>query len=217
MNKKEIIQKTADYVKSQLEGESSGHDWWHIYRVWNNAKLIAREEKCDKFIVKLGALLHDIGDPKFHDGDQAVGPKLARKFLKGLGVEEDIIKHVQNIVEKISFTQHVKDAHAETLEAQVVQDADRLDAIGAIGIARAFATGAKFNEIFYDPDVEPGEYISIVKNRTKVHTVINHFYEKLLLLKNLMNTKTGKKIAEARHDYMKKYLDQFFAEWNGKK
>lgn len=220
MNKKTIITKVANVVKQKLEGESSGHDWWHIYRVWKMAKHIGKEEDADMFVVELTALLHDIADWKFNGGDDAVGQKMNRKILSEYGTPEDVINHVCEIIFTMSFKGADVKSQIRTLEGKIVQDADRLDAIGAIGIARAFASGAKFNEVFHDPTVPVPKYKSaeeyINAKGEKGRTTINHFYEKLLLLKDRMNTQTAKRIAEKRHRFMKEYLDKFFQEWEGK-
>ncbi|NTV41569.1 MAG: HD domain-containing protein [Candidatus Moranbacteria bacterium] len=220
MNKQEIIEKTAEYARETLEGESSGHDWWHVYRVWKMAQHIGQKEKAGMFVVELAALLHDIADWKSHDGDETVGAKVSRIWLEKQGVDENIISHVCEIVKEISFKGAKVENKINTIEGMVVQDADRLDAMGAMGISRAFMTGAKFNELPYDPNIVPLEYADkneyIQANKKNGRTVINHFYEKLLLLKDLMNTKTGKEIAQSRHVFMENFLKEFFDEWEGK-
>ena len=220
MNKEYIIKQTQEYVRKTLGGEGSGHDWWHIYRVWKNAIFIGQREGIDLFIVQLAALLHDIADWKFHAGDDSVGPKLAKEWLEKLQIEENISSHVSQIIREISFKGEGVKSQMGTKEGMVVQDADRLDAMGAIGIARVFATGAKFNETLYDPAIPVPKYESakeyIKAKGEKGRTVINHFYEKLLLLKDLMNTKTAKNIADKRHKFMKQFLERFFQEWEGK-
>ncbi|MBA3064551.1 HD domain-containing protein, partial [Candidatus Woesearchaeota archaeon] len=188
MNQNEIIKRTADYVKSKLDGEGSGHDWWHIYRVWKTAIEIGKKESADLFVVQLAALLHDIADWKFHSGDDSVGPKLAREWLEKLDVDENIISHVCKIIKQVSFKGAGVKSKIKTKEGMVVQDADRLDALGAIGIARAFAyCGHKGREI-YNPDIKPEKHESFEQYKKSKGTTINHFYEKLLLLKDLMNT-----------------------------
>ena len=216
MSQKEIIQKTEEFVKNTLDGTESGHGWWHIYRVWQMAKHIAQAEKVDLFVVELGALLHDIADSKFHDGDEEIGPKKAREFLATIGLEGEIIEHVASIVGNISFKGEKHVQPFKSPELDVVQDADRLDAIGAIGIARVFSFGGHKNREMYDPEIKP--QVNMTKDEYKKAgiTSINHFYEKLLLLKDRMNTETGKKIAAARHEYMENYLKQFYAEWEGR-
>jgi uncharacterized protein len=219
INRKRILIKTEKHVRDKLKKEGSGHDWWHIHRVRNVALYIARREKADLFIVELGAVLHDIADYKFHGGDSTVGPRIASEWLLSLDADIETINHIRHIVEHVSFKGAAVKSRMRTLEGKVVQDADRLDAIGAIGIARAFAYGGyKKNQLLYDPNGRTKKYrrFSEYKRKSTAST-IHHFYEKLLLLKDLMNTKTGKKLAEHRHAFMKKYLDRFFQEWEGKR
>jgi uncharacterized protein len=220
MSEESIIKQTEEHVKKTLENESSGHDWWHVYRVWRMALKIAKGEKnVDLFVIQLAALLHDISDWKFNRGDESIGPKLARKWLEESGIEENTILHVCEIIKEVSFKGAKAKSRIRTKEGMIVQDADRLDAMGAIGISRVFVMGAKFNEIIYDPRIDVPKYKNadeyIKAKGKKGRTVINHFYEKLLLLKDLMNTRTGRKIAEKRHKFMKIYLDKFFEEWEG--
>jgi len=215
MNKEEIIQKTVDYVKDKLSGEGSGHDWWHVYRVWKNAQHISKSEKVDLFVVQLSALLHDIADWKFHDGDEMAGARVSREWLVGLNVGTEIIDHVCDIIATSSFKGAGVKSEMKTIEGKVLQDADRLDAIGAIGIARTFAYGGSKGRLMYDPNIKPEFHTSAKAYGTNVAPTINHFYEKLLLLKDLMNTETARKIAEGRHVYMEGYLKQFYAEWEG--
>ena len=212
-----LIEKTKGFVKQQLQGAEGGHDWFHIERVYNNALLIAKGEKCDPVVVQLGALLHDIADSKFHDGDETVGPETARKFLQQENVSETIIDQVVGIIENISFKGGNFDKKFSSVELDIVQDADRLDALGAIGIARTFNYGGFKNRALYDPDIQPN--LNMTKEEYKASTAptVNHFYEKLLLLKDRMNTPTGKQLAEERHRYMEDFLSQFYAEWNGEK
>jgi uncharacterized protein len=216
MNKVKTIERVAEKARKDLENEGSGHDWWHVYRVWSMAKRIAKEESANSFIVELAALLHDIGDWKFHHGDDTVGPRMARRILSKQGVPEEIIEHVCEIISTMPFKGARVKAKIKTLEGKVVQDADRLDAVGAIGIARAFAYGGSKNRPIYNPNQKP------VLHRTKEEylrsesSTINHFYEKLLLLKARMNTRTAKRIAKERHKFMEKYLRRFFGEWNGR-
>lgn len=216
MDKKEVIGAVAKEVRKRLEGEPTGHDWWHAYRVWQMAKRIGREERADMFVVEVSALLHDIADYKFNHGDHSLGPRVAGEILKSFGVADDIVSHVKSVIEACSFLKDEEGKLKKTIEAKVVQDADRLDALGAIGIARAFATGAKFGEIFHDPQIKATAYNPHLKNRKGAHTVINHFYEKLLIIKSLMNTKTAKRIAARRHKFLEIYLDKFFKEWEGR-
>tara|TARA_R110002073_G_scaffold108336_9_gene243647 strand:+ start:79287 stop:79943 length:657 start_codon:yes stop_codon:yes gene_type:complete len=218
MNKEHIIKKTIQFVKETLEGAEGGHDWFHIQRVYNNAKLIAKDENVDEFIVSLGALLHDIADAKFYDGDESVGPKKARVFLENQQVDEDIIIHVENIIKYISFKSSLSTGKKfRSPELDVIQDADRLDAIGAIGIARCFNYGGFKNRVLYDPEIAPNLNMSKEEYKKSSSPTINHFYEKLLLLKDKMNTKTGMQIASDRHIYMEAFLQQFYDEWNGEK
>lgn len=216
-----IIQKTANYVKETLQNDASGHDWWHIYRVWKTAQTIAKHyPNADHLVIELTALLHDIADWKNHDGDFDIGPKTAEIWLSQFNsITTAQIKDIKHNIKNISF----KGANAEiitlSLEGQIVQDADRLDAIGAIGIARTFAFGGNRGHLLHDPNVKPIENeseTSYVKGN-KVHTTINHFYEKLLLLKERFNTKKGKELALERHNFMKSFLNQFYNEWDGKK
>ena len=216
MDKKIVIKKTANYAREKLEGEGSGHDWWHVYRVWKTAVHIGKEEKADLFTVQLAALLHDIADWKFNSGDETVGPKTARKWLEAVHVTEEDISHICEIIKDLSFKGAGVKTRMRTKEGMIVQDADRLDAIGAIGIARCFATGAKFNREVYNPNEKPGFHRTFEQYKNAKSSSINHFYEKLLLLKDLMNTKTGRKIAEGRHKFMERYLDRFYKEWEGK-
>ncbi|TPE43142.1 HD domain-containing protein [Pontibacter mangrovi] len=211
----ETIEKAAAYVRALLSGEGSGHDWWHILRVWNNAKHIARQEEADLYVVELAALLHDIGDHKFHNGDETVGPRMAREWMEQHQVEPDTIVHVCRIIAELSFKGAGTSSAMPTLEGQVVQDADRLDAIGAIGIARTFAYGGHKGREIYNPDIQPIMHESFQAYKTSAAPTINHFYEKLLLLKDRMHTKTAKAIADQRHQYMEGFLSQFYAEWNG--
>ena len=218
MNTKQIIQNTITFVKETLKGAEGGHDWFHIERVYKNALLIGKDENVDILIVSLGALLHDIADAKFYDGDETVGPKLARKFLENQKVTEEIIVHIENIIQFISFkTSLSKGEKFTSPELEVIQDADRLDAIGAIGIARCFNYGGFKNRALYDPEIAPNLNMTKEEYKKSTAPTINHFYEKLLLLKDKMNTKTGKEIALERHNYMKTFLDQFYIEWNGLK
>ncbi len=212
-----IIDKTILFVKEKLKNAEGGHDWFHIERVYKNSLLIAREEDCDIMVVKLGALLHDIADSKFNDGDESVGPKTARTFLESENVSKEIIVHVINIIENISFKGGNFKKKFNSKELEIVQDADRLDAIGAIGIARCFNYGGFKNRALYNPAISPNLSMSKEEYKNSEAPTLNHFYEKLLLLKDKMNTTSGKKIAEARHQYMQNFLSQFYAEWEGEK
>jgi len=215
MNKETVIQKTIDFVKEVLSEAEGGHDWWHIYRVWKLSKHIAQTENVDMFIVELGALLHDIADSKFHDGDEEIGPRKAREFLSSLNVEENIIIHVENIISNISFKGGNHTQKFKSLELDVIQDADRLDAVGAIGIARTFNYGGHKNREIYNPEIKPNLNMSKEEYKNSNAPTLNHFYEKLLLLKDRMNTNTGKSMAEHRHRFMEQFLDEFYKEWNG--
>ncbi len=215
MQQQALIDTTADYVKSQLEGEGSGHDWWHIFRVWNNARYIASQEQgADQLTVELAALLHDIGDHKFHDGDETVGPRMVRAWLEQQSVSEDLIQSVCGIVEQLSFKGAGTSSAMPTLEGRIVQDADRLDAIGAIGIARTFAYGGHKNRELYNPAIPPVLHDDFAAYKSSTAPTVNHFYEKLLLLKDRMHTPTARALAEKRHRYMEAFLEQFYAEWN---
>ena len=211
----QIINNTIRFVKNQLAHAEGGHDWFHIERVYKNALLIAEEEECDLTVVKLAALLHDIADSKFHGGDESVGPKTARTFLESQNVKEDIILHVIAIIENISFKGGNFEKKFNSKELEIVQDADRLDAIGAIGIARTFNYGGFKNRPLYNPNIQPNLNMNKDEYKNSESPTLNHFYEKLLLLKDKMNTETGKKIAQKRHDFMVTFLSQFYAEWDG--
>lgn len=215
---KDLIKKTEAMVRVKFENEGSGHDWWHIYRVWQLSKVIAAKEKnVNLLVVELGALLHDIADWKFHDDEEA-GMKTTQTWLRENGADPKLIDKVAHIVRHVSFKGGVATNHMESLEGKIVQDADRLDAIGAIGVARTFAFGGHISRPLYDPNISPKHYhdFETFKKTLKGNTTINHFYEKLLLLKDRMNTKTGKQMALRRHRFMEMYLKEFYSEWNGK-
>ena len=212
-----LIDNTILFVKQKLENAEGGHDWFHIERVYKNALLIAQNEICNLEIVQLGALLHDIADSKFNNGDETVGSKVAREFLESQKTSEEIINHVINIIENISFKGGNFENKSTSKELQIVQDADRLDAIGAIGIARTFNYGGFKNRALYNPAIAPNLHMTKEEYKNSEAPTLNHFYEKLLLLKDKMNTETGKKIALERHQYMENFLSQFYAEWEGKK
>jgi len=217
MTNSSLIEKTKDFVREQLKGAEGGHDWFHTLRVYNNTILISKSENVNKLIVALGALLHDIADSKFHDGDETIGPKKAREFLFKHNVDGLIIEHVVNIIENISFKKSLESkVKFKTLELDIIQDADRLDAIGAIGIARCFNYGGFKNRKLFDPAIKPNLKMTKAEYKKSTAPTINHFYEKLLLLKNKMNTKTGRQLAEKRHQFMETFLNQFYAEWDGK-
>jgi uncharacterized protein len=217
MNNQELIQSTIAFVKEKLRDAEGGHDWFHIQRVYNNALHIGKAEQCDLTVVQLGALLHDIADSKFHNGDESVGPETARIFLESHNVDETTIAHVVKIIENVSFKggNFAKDFHSKELE--VVQDADRLDAIGAIGVARAFNYGGFRGRALYDPEIVPNLNMTKDEYKKSAGPTLNHFYEKLLLLKEKMNTDAGKRIADERHRFMEQFIEQFYAEWNGEK
>lgn len=217
MTHQELISTTIAFVKEQLKGAEGGHDWFHIERVHKNALLIAKDEDCALLVVELGALLHDIADSKFHNGDETVGPKTARDFLEKQHVAEDVILHVVNIIENISYKGGNFERQFSSTELDVVQDADRLDALGAIGIARTFNYGGFKNRTLYDPEIKPNLNMSKAEYKKSDSPTLNHFYEKLLLLKDKMNTDSGKKIAAQRHQYMEDFLAQFYGEWEGKR
>ena len=215
MNKQQIIENTITYVKETLENAEGGHDWFHIERVYKNSLLIAKNEEVDEFVVSLGALLHDIADSKFHNGDETIGPKVAAEFLQSQQIDANVIEHVVQIINNISFKGGKVARTFSSIELDVVQDADRLDALGAIGIARTFNYGGFKNRAIYNPSIAPD--LNMTKEEYKKSTApsINHFYEKLLLLKDKMNTETGKQLAQQRHEYMKQFLAQFYNECNG--
>lgn len=212
-----LNKKTIAFVKQQLQGAEGGHDWFHIERVYKNAILIGEGEQCNMLVVQLGALLHDVADSKFHNGDETVGPRVARAFLESENVDEETITHVIAIIENISFKGGNFEKKFSSIELDIVQDADRLDAIGAIGIARAFNYGGFKNRALHDPAVEPKMQQTKDEYKKSTAPTITHFYEKLLLLKGRMNTETGSKLAEGRHAYMEDFLAQFYAEWNGER
>ena len=210
-----IIQNTIDFVKSSLKDAEGGHDWFHIERVYNNARHIASLEKADPLVVALGALLHDIADSKFHNGDEEIGPRLAKEYLQQQQVDSEVIEHVVKIIENVSFKGGKVSRDFSSIELDIVQDADRLDALGAIGIARTFNYGGFKGRALYDPQIPPN--LNMTKEEYKASTAptINHFYEKLLLLKDRMNTRTGREMAEERHRFMEVFLEQFYREWKG--
>ncbi|MFA6588341.1 MAG: HD domain-containing protein [Patescibacteria group bacterium] len=212
---KAIVNKVAKYIKDRFSKDKSGHDWYHMLRVWQTAKFIGKQEKANMFIVELGALLHDIADAKFHHGDHSVGPKRARALLKKIGLDESAIEKVVYIVGNVSFSKTGRKQNMQTLEGQVVQDADRLDAVGAICVARIFTYGGWQRRPIFDPRVKPFKNMPIPLAH-KGASSFHHFYEKILNVKDLMNTKTGKRLAKSRHDFTELYLKQFLAEWDGK-
>lgn len=211
----DFVQKTESYVKDQLRNAEAGHDWFHIERVWKNARLILESETANREVVELAALLHDIADSKFHDGNEELGPRIAGEFLRSISVHPEVVEHVVNIIRHMSFKSSFGKVTFQSREMEIVQDADRLDAIGAIGIARAFHYGGFKNRTIYDPEIAPEQHHSSETYKKSTSPTINHFYEKLLLLKDQMNTPTGKVLAERRHQFMVEFLDEFYGEWNG--
>ena len=212
----ELIRRTAEHVRRTLTGEPSGHDWWHVHRVWKNALAIAREEPADRFVVELAALLHDLSDRKLNGGDITRGPKVAREWLAAQGVDEGTIAHVCEIIADLSFKGAGVPTPMRTREGQVVQDADRLDAIGAIGIARCFAYGGHKGRLMHDPEQRPDLHASAESYYANQGTAINHFHEKLLLLSERMNTEAGRRIAQGRHSFLEQFLARFYEEWEGR-
>ncbi len=217
MSNDEIIEKTIAMIKQKFSNDASGHDFWHIWRVWQVSKRISSEEHADGFIVELGALLHDVADWKENNGDPTIGGKVSREWLKKLDVDDEIINKVVDIVDNVSFKGAGVVDKMDSLEGKIVQDADRLDAMGAIGIGRAFSYGGSRGRLMYDPDILINNVTNFEQYRNAGQTSINHFYEKLLLLRDRMHTKSGKKLARKRHKYMEKYLDEFYGEWRGEK
>jgi uncharacterized protein len=212
-----LIDNTVAFVRQTLQGAEGGHDWWHILRVWNNAKLIVKSEPADTLVVELAALLHDIADSKFHNGDEEIGPKTAVAFLKGQQAGQDVIDHVELIIKHMSFKASFEGKVFHSPELAVVQDADRLDAIGAIGIARAFTYGGFKGRELHNPEITPNLNMTKEQYKNTTAPTINHFYEKLLLLKDKMNTSTARVLAEERHLFIQTYLEQFYAEWQGER
>lgn len=217
MKNKDVIAQTAEFVKQKFADESSGHDWWHLYRVWQLSKTIAKgEAKVDLQIAELAALLHDIADWKFHGGDEEAGPKAAREWLTSQQIDEADILHIEDIIRTISFKGAGVASNMKTLEGKIVHDADKLDAIGALGIARAFAYGGAMGKVMHIPGQKAVLHNNFEDYKNTKSSTVGHFYEKLLLLRDRMYTKTGKKLAEHRHKYMEQYLEEFYAEWDGK-
>ena len=211
---KNHITLTINFVKEKLEGAEAGHDWFHIERVWKLSKKIAEKEGGNLEVIELSALLHDIADPKFHNGDETLALKISKDFLEEIHVEGELIEQVLFVIKNISFKNRAEAPENHPLELQIVQDADRLDAIGAIGIARTFNFGGFKNNLMYHPEIKPNLGMNKEEYKKSNGTTINHFYEKLLLLKDLMNTETAKKIASERHGFMLQFLDEFYKEWN---
>jgi len=210
----EIIAKTIEFVKKTLNQAEGGHDWWHIYRVHKMALSLAKNQEVDLQVIELGALLHDIADSKFHNGDESIGPQKAREFLQSIHVEQNTIKHVELIIQNISFKGGKHTQTFKSKELDIVQDADRLDAIGAIGIARAFNYGGYKGRELYNPNIKPNLEMSSREYKKSQAPTLNHFYEKLLLLKDRLNTHQAKQVAQKRHDFMLNFLDEFYKEWN---
>lgn len=213
MNKTLLIEETKTFVKNKLYGEGSGHDWFHIERVYKLAKYLAEKENADSFIVEMAALLHDIDDWKFSTTNDS-NTTTIENFLNSIHIDHDSFKRILEIIQTMSFKGGVVDSTQHTIEGKVVQDADRLDAIGAIGIARTFAYGGSKNRLMYDPSIQPIDFKSLDEVKNAENHTINHFYEKLLKLKYLMNTNTAKEIAEKRHQFMEEFLNEFYSEWN---
>lgn len=210
-----VISETIYFVQKTLKEAEGGHDWFHIQRVWQNSKVIAKNEDVNLFITELGALLHDIADSKFHNGNEEIGPQISSDFLRKMNVPDEIVEHVEQIIRNISFGGGNESKKFNSKELMVVQDADRLDALGAIGIARAFNYGGYKGRAIYDPAVSPDLNMTKEAYKKSNAPTINHFYEKLLLLKDLMNTEAGKQMAEKRHQFMQLFLENFYQEWEG--
>lgn len=210
-----ILKRTEDYVRQKLAVEPTGHDWWHIHRVRNNALMIGQGEDVDLFVVELAALLHDIADWKFHGGDEEAGPKTARHWLEKQNVDQEVIAHVCEIIRTVSFKGAGVQTPMRTREGMVVQDADRLDSLGAIGVARSFAYGGHKGRLMYDPNVPPELHQSFEQYKSSQGHTLNHFHEKILLLKDRLNTETARKLAASRHEFVEQFLQHFLDEWNG--
>lgn len=217
MTEQDIIQQTVAFVQEKLRDAEAGHDWWHVQRVWNNTKLILETEEADVLVCELTALLHDIADSKFHDGDEQIGPRIAGEFLQRIGLDTKRIEHVQQIILNMSYKASLGQVDFHSKELEIVQDADRLDAIGAIGIARAFQYGGFKNREIYNPNIPPQQHLSKEAYKNTTAPTLNHFYEKLLLLRDKMNTATAKRLAAHRHQFMESFLQQFYSEWKGER
>jgi len=216
MEERELIRRTAEHVKGAMSGDSSGHDWWHVHRVWKMAIRLAAATQANLTVVELGALLHDIADWKLNDGDLEIGPRVAREWLESHNTDPQIVDQVSTIVAGGSFIGAGVPDKAYSLESQIVQDADRLDALGAVGVGRAFAFGGAHHRLMYDPEIKRRYHDSFESYKSSASPTINHFYEKLFLLKDRMHTAAGREIAEARHQYMLNFVDRFYMEWDGK-
>ncbi len=211
----QLLNNTIKFAQQSLKNAEGGHDWWHTYRVWNNTKRILQTENADTMICELAALLHDIADHKFHNKEKNYGAKIAEEFLQNQKLATGKIQRITFIIENISFSSEIDSKTEKNIELQIVQDADRLDALGAIGIARTFNYGGYKNRAIYDPDQKPKKYVTSEEYTESQSPTINHFYEKLLLLKDKMNTTAGRKMAEERHGFMEEFLERFFREWGG--
>jgi uncharacterized protein len=212
---KQAIDQTIVFVKKTLENAESGHDWWHVYRVWNAAKTIAKNENCNLFVVELASLLHDIADQKFHNGNEELASQMSQNFLESIGIDLGKVEQVVKIIQHVSFKGGNYKSSYTSKELEIVQDADSLDAMGAIGIARTFNYGGFRNRTMYDPSVSPKLNMTKEEYQNSTRPTLNHFYEKLLILKDRMHTQTGRKLAEKRHEFMVLYLEQFYKEWEG--
>ena len=214
---KNLVRRTAEFVRKAMSGEGSGHDWWHVWRVWRLAERLARSEAgADRRIVALGALLHDLGDWKFHGGDEEAAPREAGRLLARLGASKDVIEHVQSVCREVSYKGAGVVDRPTSLEARIVQDADRLDAIGAIGVARTFAYGGAKGRSLYEPGEKPVLHRSFAAYKKARGHTINHFHEKLLLLKGRLHTTAARRLARGRHAFLETFLKRFHAEWDGK-
>ena len=216
MDRESIVARTQEFVREQLEGEASGHDWWHVHRVWRMAIVIGSEEGADLYVVQLAALLHDVADAKFHDGDEEIGPRAAAAWLHSLDVDEQTVEHVAAIIRGMSFKGAGVPTPMPTREGMVVQDADRLDALGAIGIARTFAYGGARGRVLYDPEAAPMLHATVDGYQSHRGSTFDHFFEKLLLLKDRMNIASARRIANERHQFMECFVREFSAEWEGR-
>lgn len=213
----EVLDRARDFVREEMSADASGHDWWHIYRVATMAKRLATECGADVFVCELAALLHDVGDYKLRGPSGEAESAIAGRWMEANGIAADVVAHICSIIDSMSFKGAGVKSAMTTLEGQCVQDADRLDAIGAIGIARTFAYGGSKGQAMHDPDLMPRMHQTVEEYRTSRTSSVNHFHEKLLLLKDLMNTEPAKRLAEERHEYMRLFLSQFHAEWNGER
>jgi uncharacterized protein len=214
LNRDEVISRTEQYARHELGEDSSGHDWWHVHRVREIAVGLAKSENADVYIVELAALLHDISDYKLNGGDQQKGPRMAYEWLASLGESEQCATAVAEIIATLSFKGAGTLSEMSTVEGMVVQDADRLDALGAIGVARAFAFGGYAGQPMHEPAAQPHLHSTPDEYLKRKGTTVNHFYEKLFLLKDRMNTENARLVAARRHMVLKEFLDEFFLEWD---